>query len=74
MPMAKITGQGLIAIACSVALLWGCILGERWMLHNASSRRSRVLRQIEDMQHRPHPTPVKAPSPARILHPTITVA
>ena len=26
MPFAKITGQGLAAIACSVGILWGCVI------------------------------------------------
>jgi len=56
MPIAKITGQGLIAIACSVALLWGCLISERVMLHRAAAERVRVLREIEDLQKTPRPT------------------
>ena len=33
MAIAKITGQGLAAIACSVALLWACFVGERLTVH-----------------------------------------
>jgi hypothetical protein len=73
MAVAKITGQGLIAIACSVALLWGCLLGERWMWRSASSRRNRILHQIEEMQHRLHPSPV-TPTPSTRHYPMITVA
>jgi hypothetical protein len=64
MPVAKITGQGLIAIACSVALLWGCLLGERLMLHAAANRRVRVLHEIERMQRLPHPAPSTEPMPS----------
>ena len=72
MPMVKITGQGLFAIALSVALLWGCLIGERVMLQNATSRRVRVLRQIEQLQRKPHPTPALTPMQSR-SHPIITV-
>ena len=59
MPVAKITGQGLFAIACSVALLWACLIGERLMLHAAANQRDRVLRDIERLQKsiRPAPSP-----------------
>jgi hypothetical protein len=66
MPTAKITGQGLFAIALSVALLWGCLIGERLMLRNAASRRERVLHQIEQLQRKAHPIP-------STRHPIITV-
>jgi hypothetical protein len=64
MPVAKITGQGLLAIACSVALLWGCLIGERLMLHGAATRHDRVFREIERLQREPHPGPAIAPPPS----------
>jgi len=64
MPMAKITGRGLCAIACSVALLWGCLIGERVIRRNAAAERIEVLRQMEKLQRNPHPRPVGAPMPA----------
>ncbi|HEX3743299.1 MAG TPA: hypothetical protein VHW09_05205 [Bryobacteraceae bacterium] len=72
MPIVKITGQGLFAIGLSVALLWGCLIGERVLLHHASSRRMRVLHQIHELQHQPRPTPATAPAP-RAARPMITV-
>jgi hypothetical protein len=72
MPMAKITGQGLFAIALSVALLWGCLIGERIMLRHAASRRVRVLHQIERLRRAPHPMPAAAPLPS-VAHPMIAV-
>lgn len=66
MPVAKITGQGLFAIACSVALLWSCLIGERVLQRNAGSERLRALRGIEQLQQRQsRPTPVTVPMPAQ---------
>ena len=64
MPIAKITGQGLLAIACSVALLWGCLIAERVVLRAAVA---------EQLQRKPRPTPVVSPLPAAAHRPTITV-
>jgi hypothetical protein len=74
MPIAKITGQGLFAIACSVALLWGCLIGERVMLRNAAARRVRVFHEIEQLQRKPHPTPAIAPTPPSVHRVTVTEA
>jgi hypothetical protein len=49
-PIAKITGQGLAAIALSVALLWGCLISERVMLRRASAERTLVMRDLQRMQ------------------------
>jgi len=63
MPIVRITGQGLAAIALSVALLWGCIIGERVTARRAFSERVRVLRDISRMQRRQRTQPVSAPAP-----------
>ena len=42
----KITRSGLAAIACSVALLWGCILAERMELNRAYAERDAVMRTV----------------------------
>jgi hypothetical protein len=65
MPFAKITGQGLAAIAFSVALLWGCFIGERLMVHQALAQRTQLMRELHQMQRRNHNStqPVSAPSP-----------
>jgi hypothetical protein len=73
MPIAKITGQGLLAIACSVALLWGCLIAERVVLRAAVAERVRVLHEMEQLQRKPRPTPVVSPLPAAAHRPTITV-
>jgi hypothetical protein len=71
MPIAKITGQGLLAIACSVALLWGCVIAERVMLRDAGEERVRVLHEMEQLQSKPRPTPAVAPLPAAAHRPVV---
>jgi hypothetical protein len=73
MPITKITGQGLFAIACSVALLWSCLLGERIMLRRANTERVRIMHEMQQLQRRPHPTPVTAPMPAELHRPSTAV-
>jgi hypothetical protein len=65
-PIAKITGQGLAAIALSVALLWGCLISERVMVRRASAERTLVMRDLQRMQRthlrlNHHSEPVSAP-------------
>ena len=69
MPIARITGQGLAAIACSVALLWGTFLGERVLAQRAAAERIMVMRDLQRTRrlHRSEPasTPVRMPRPVR---------
>ena len=58
MPLFKITGQGLSAIAVSVALLWGCLLGLRAQERRAVAARAQVMRQIEQLRERSRPVSV----------------
>ncbi|MBZ5617351.1 MAG: hypothetical protein LAQ69_01270 [Acidobacteriia bacterium] len=62
MPIAKITGQGLAAIGVLVALLWGCVIGERAMVRRALAERTQVMRGMEMLQRR-RSEPVSLPSP-----------
>ncbi len=64
MPIAKITGQGLAAMGFSVALLWGCVIGERALERQAWSERTQVLRDIRRWQRLRQQEPVSAPIPA----------
>ena len=61
MPIAKITGQGLLAIAFSVALLWACLIGERAQAQRAQLERARLMHEIERFQ-REQRTPIVAPA------------
>jgi hypothetical protein len=63
MPIAKITGQGLLAMALSVALLWGCLIGQRVAVRRAVSERAKVLRDISRTPPRRRTQPVSAPAP-----------
>jgi hypothetical protein len=67
MPITKITGQGLAAIALSVALLWACIIGQRAMARAAVKERARVLHDLHLMQQKP-PQPVSVPVPWSSQH------
>ena len=63
MPIARITGQGLAAIAVSVALLWACFISERLMVRQTLARRSQLMRELHQLQRDRHVEPVSAPSP-----------
>jgi hypothetical protein len=61
MPIARITGQGLAAIALSVALLWACLIGERLILKRSTARRAQVMHQLRQMQLRNNTQPASTP-------------
>lgn len=63
MPIAKITSQGLSVIACSVSLLWGCVILNQVAQRNALIERARVIREVRRLQNRERPVPVSSPSP-----------
>lgn len=63
MPVAKITGQGLSAIALSVALLWACLIGERGMVRQAEVQRAQALEGIRRLRRQVEPQPVSTPTP-----------
>jgi len=61
MPVVKITGQGLSAIALSVALLWYCFLAERAIARRAEAERAQAIQEIHRLRQRPAPLPVSTP-------------
>ena len=67
MPLAKITGPGLAAIAAAVALLWGCALGEHVMMRRALRDRAQVMRNV--VRGRQQTQPVSLPAP--LSHPRL---
>jgi hypothetical protein len=71
MPIAKITGQGLAAIACSVGLLWTCVIVENVARRNAYMERGRVIREVRELRQQ-RTTPVSEPSPLVRRHPHVT--
>ena len=75
MPIVKITGQGLAAIALSVALLWACLVCERIAVRRAVAERVQLMREIHQMQRTQRPQqPQRVSTPSPIPHPVrITV-
>jgi hypothetical protein len=67
MAIAKITKTGLAGMTVSVALLWGCLLSERYVVQQAGMERARALYNLEQLRQGRHPEPVSAPRP-HILH------
>jgi hypothetical protein len=61
MAIARITGQGLAAIALAVALLWACLLGERVILNHSYAQRAQVMRELRQMQLLHGTQPASAP-------------
>ena len=52
MLFARITGQGMSAIALSVALLWGCLIAQRVITRTAADGRARALQEIRTLRLR----------------------
>ena len=50
MAVAKITGQGLAAIAVLVCLLWACLVAERVTIARAHSESARNIRALKRMR------------------------
>jgi len=62
MPIVKITGRGLATIACAVALLWGCFIGERVTARRAYAERARIMKDLHLLQKKQQ-QPVSVPLP-----------
>ena len=71
MAIAKITKSGLACMAVSVALLWGCLISERYVAPQAGMERARALYNLERLRHGRQPQPVSAPRPL-LPHPLTT--
>jgi hypothetical protein len=63
MAIAKITKQGLAAIAFSVGVLWGCVVCEHFQRESAIEERVRVMREVRRLQGPVRQVPVSDPSP-----------
>jgi len=61
MPIAKITGQGLTAMALSVALLWTALVLQHFSQRRAAEERREVMREIVLRQRHERPEPVSVP-------------
>jgi hypothetical protein len=65
MPIARITGQGLWAIAACVAVLWGIVIAQRVASQRVATERARVMQELRLLQQRRQPEKVSAPTPFR---------
>ena len=72
MPIAKITGSGLAAMACSVGLLWGAVIFQGIAQRNAFNERARVIQEIRVLQQRQRHLPVSTPSVFGPRRPRVT--
>jgi len=60
--VAKITGQGLTAIAILVALLWVCAIGERVIVARANAQAAQVLDAMRLLQIQKRRPPAFTPA------------
>ena len=66
MKLARISGEGLAAIALSVAALWGCLVLEQVTVRTARQERARIIYDLRKLQRRiQEPVPASAPAPIR---------
>ena len=62
MALAKITRPGLVSIALLVAILWGCIVTERYLLRHSKMETYRALRDMRYLKFKRHVEPASQPS------------
>jgi len=60
-PLTKITGQGLCAIAALVGILWGCLLVDRLTVSRARADGYQALSEIRSLQLKKHIAPAAVP-------------
>jgi hypothetical protein len=65
MPIARISTEGLAAIALSVVALWGFVIGQRTLAERAYAERVQVLRNSPRWEVRPKTIPASAPGARR---------
>jgi hypothetical protein len=66
--IGRITLQGLAGMTVAVALLWGCLIGERLIVRRATNEQAGALREIQRLRQRPQSQPASTPIP-RFRHP-----
>ena len=65
MSIARITTPGLIAVGISVALLWGCLIGERLVVQRAAREEMQALHEMHLLRQRQRSQPADVPVPQR---------
>ena len=61
MALAKITRPGLVSIAILVAILWGCLVSERYLLRNSKMETYRALRDMRYLKFKRRVEPASRP-------------
>jgi hypothetical protein len=61
MALARITRPGLVSIAILVSILWGCVLGERYLLRHSKMETYRALRDIRYLKFKRRAEPATHP-------------
>ena len=62
MALTKISRTGLVSIAILVAILWGCIVSERYLLRNSKMDTYRALRDMRYLKFKRRVEPASRPS------------
>jgi len=63
LPIAKITGQGLLSIAILVALLWTCVIAEHVIAGRAAAGATEVVRAMRELRLKNRRQPAATPNP-----------
>lgn len=61
MAIGKITLPGLTGMAVSVALLWGCLIGEHIIVRRATREQKHALLTLQRLRQRQQSQPVLSP-------------
>lgn len=72
MALARITGAGLGSICVLVAILWGCILGEHFIVQRANRQLSNAMTEIRHLQMRRSAEPASTPTLRHHVRPAIS--
>ncbi len=65
MTIARITTPGLAAMGLSVAVLWGCLIGEHLGVQRAAREETQALREMHLLRQRQRSQPADIPLPQR---------
>jgi hypothetical protein len=61
--IGTITRPGLAGMAVSVALLWGCLIGEHIIMRHAYLEQARALYHLKQLRRQRQAEPVSTPIP-----------
>jgi hypothetical protein len=71
MPLAKISGVGLMSIGTLVAILWACIVGEQLIVQSANREFSRTMTELRQLQMQRQAEPASTPAPLHRVRPSL---